>query len=343
VARNWDRFRRSRWVEQTGFARHAEGALGPTAVSHFVGFSGLLSTAVGHDRPEMLELLLELGLDPDERVRVEGMDEIIYSQGGPLHICVTSNKRKMAEMLLAKGADPNANVYTAGSPLYRAYSQKNWDLVKLLERHGGFLDAVSAGFLCQTDAARQMLADEAAGRLREGVVASGGKVAEDLLWTAAGGGDPEIVRMALERIDWPQEDSRWGGALWQAFTCDGGVERGLACFRLLLNRADPNQSDSGWTMLHTVMAQGGKEHLPYAEILLDAGARTDIRDDLLKSTALGWACRWGNVHFVKLLLERGVDPVERDAEPWATPSAWAQKRKHDEVLAMLREHGGESD
>jgi len=37
----------------------------------------------------MLELLLELGLDPDERVRVEWMDEIVYSQGGPLYICVT--------------------------------------------------------------------------------------------------------------------------------------------------------------------------------------------------------------------------------------------------------------
>ena len=278
---------RAEWIR----ARHAEGALGPTAVSHFVGFSGLLSTAVGHDRPEMLELLLELGLDPDERVRVEGMDEIIYSQGGPLHICITSNKRKMAEMLLAKGAGPNANVYTAGSPLYRAYSEKNWELVQLMERHGGFLDAVSAGFLCQTDAARQMLADEAAGRLREGIVAAGGKVAEDLLWTAAGGGDPEIVRMALERIDWPREDSRWGWPLWQAFACDGGIDRGLACFRLLLDRTDPNRSDSVRTMLHTVMARGEMEHLPYAEVLLDAGLRTDIRDDLLKSTALGWACR----------------------------------------------------
>jgi len=117
------------------------------------------------------------------------------------------------------------------------------------------------------------------------------------------------------------------------------VELGLACFRLLLNRADPNKSDSGWTMLHTVMAQGGKEHLPYAEILLDAGARTDIRDDLLKSTALGWACRWCRVHFVNLLLERGVDPIETDAEPWATPRAWAQKMKHNNVLAVLREYG----
>jgi ankyrin repeat protein len=328
---------RTDWIR----IRHAAGPL-PTAISHFVGFSGLLSTAVGHDQPEMLGLLLDLGLDPDERVRVEGMDEIMYSQGCPLYTCVTSKKRKMAEMLLAKGADPNANVYTAGSPLYRAYFQKEWDLVQLFERHGGFLDAVSAGFLCQTEAARQMLADEDAGRLREGIVADGGKVAEDLLWTAAGGGDPEIVRMALERIDWPREDSRWRWPLWQAFTCDGGIERGLACFRLLLDRADPNQSPSVRTMLHTVMARGGKEHLPYAEMLLAAGARTDIRDDLLKSTALGWACRWGRVHFVKLLLERGVDPVETDAEPWATPRAWAQKMKHDEVLAVLREHGVQS-
>src|SRR6185437_12216330 len=185
----------------------------------------------------------------------------------------------------------------------------------------------------------QMLADEAAGRLREGVVAGGGKVAGDLLWTAAGGGDPEIVRMALEGIDWPGEDSRWEGALWQAFTCDGGVERGLACFRLLLNRADPNQSYSGRTILHTVMARGEKEQLPYAEMLLDGGGRTDIRDDMLKSTALGWACRWGRLHFVRLLLERGVDPVETDAEPWATPRAWAQKMKHDRVLAVLRMGG----
>ena len=90
----------------------------------------------------------------------------------------------MAEMLLARGADPNANVYTSGSPLYNAYAQKNWDFVKLLEQHGGLLDAVSAGFACQTEAARQLFADEAAGRLRPGAVSPGNTVAEDLLWTA---------------------------------------------------------------------------------------------------------------------------------------------------------------
>lgn len=320
-------------------ARYSKGTLANLASSDiFDGIGGLLSTAVSHNRPGMLALLLDLGLDPDERMRVAGMDEIIYTAGGPLYCCVTQDKRNMAEMLLARGADPNATVYAAGSSLFRAYSWKKWDLVHLLEQYGGFLDAVSAGYACQTEAAKQLLADEAAGRLRPGAVGLGKTVVEDLLWSACGGGDPEIVRMALERIDWPSQDSRWLWPLWQAFTCDGGVDCGLACFRLLLNRADPNQSDSGRTILHTVMARGEIEHVPYAEMLLDRGGRIDIRDELLKSTALGWACRWGRVHFVKLLLERGADPVEADAEPWAAPSAWAQKMRHDNVLELLRKH-----
>jgi ankyrin repeat protein len=320
-------------------ARHAEGTLvNPAADDHLVGHVGLLETAVWHDRPEIVALLLDVGLDPNERTRVGGTDEIIYSAGGPLFCCVIKRDRPMAQTLLARGADPNACVYTSGSPLFKAYVQKKWVFVKLLERHGGFLDAISAGYARQTEAAKQLLADEAAGRLRPGAVTPGKTVSEDLLWTAAGGGDAEILRLALERIDWPRQDPRWLYPLWQAFTCDGGIRRGLVCFRLLLARADSNQSDSGRTMLHTVVARGEKKHVPYARMLLDAGARVDIRDDLLGSTALGWACRWGRVHFVKLLLERGADPVEADAEPWATPSAWAQKMRHDKVLEVLREH-----
>src|SRR5262249_26728148 len=49
----------------------------------------------------------------------------------------------------------------------------------------------------------------------------------------------------------------------------------------------------------------------------------------------GWACRWGRLEVVKLLLERGADPVEADAEPWATPRAWAEKMGHDAVLTLL--------
>jgi len=38
---------------------------------------------------------------------------------------------------------------------------------------------------------------------------------------------------------------------------------------------------------------------------------------------------------VKLFLERGADPHEQDAEPWATPRAWAARMGHGEVLACL--------
>jgi ankyrin repeat protein len=297
--------------------------------------AGPLSAAVMQNRPDELARLLELGMDPNERVRVGGMDEIVFSAGGPLLLCVERRNRRMAELLLARGADPNAGVYTAGSPLFRAYANKAWDFVELLESHGGRLDAISAGFACQTKVARQLLADEVAGRLRADAVTPGGTVAEDLIWTAAGGGDAEILKMALERIDWPRTDTRWGWPLWQAFTCNGGIDRGLACFRLLLDRADPNVSGGGQTILHTVMACGEPKHLPFAELLLDRGARTDIRDELLESTPLGWACRWGHVHFVKLLLARGADPVERGAPAWATPAAWARKMNHRHVLKLL--------
>jgi hypothetical protein len=38
---------------------------------------------------------------------------------------------------------------------------------------------------------------------------------------------------------------------------------------------------------------------------------------------------------VKELLRRGVDPVEADAEPWATPKAWAERMGHRAILALL--------
>jgi ankyrin repeat protein len=320
-------------------AHHADATLErPLACDPVAGCTGLLEMAVWHERPEILALLLDLGFDPDERMRVGGADEPIDSAGGPLFCCVVKNNRHMADMLLARGADPNANVFTSGTPFYRAHAENNAEFIALLDQHGGFLDAISAGFLRQTEAARRLIEDEAAGRLRAGATTPGNTVAEDLLWTAAGGGDPEIVRLALERIDWPPDDERWMGALWQAFTCDAGVERGVDCFRQLADRADPNLGASSRTTLHTIMARGGPEHVPYAEMLLDRGTRLDIRDELLKSTPLGWACRWGRVYFVELLLARGADPLEKDAEPWATPTAWALKMKHGNVLEVLRRH-----
>ncbi len=37
----------------------------------------------------------------------------------------------------------------------------------------------------------------------------------------------------------------------------------------------------------------------------------------------------------RLLLERGADPFEAGAEPWATPAAWARKMGHAEIVGIL--------
>jgi hypothetical protein len=105
----------------------------------------------------------------------------------------------------------------------------------------------------------------------------------------------------------------------------------------------------GYTMLHhlatPVAGRSGafapteEEHRQRATMLLDAGASLTIRDSLLKSTPLGWACRWGKNELVRLYLERRADPVEADAETWATPLAWATKRGHHEIVQLLRSAG----
>jgi len=316
-------------------ARHAAGTLANPI--RWDG-GGLLTVAVRHNRPEMLPLLLDFGFDPDERVSSGEGDWVAYSQGYPLWYCAALGRREMAEMLLRRGANPNVHVDSSGSAVYSAYSHKQWEMVELLRRHGGVVSADTAAIYRQTELARQMLADEA-----------GVALAEELLRFGASGGDPEIVRMALERIDWPRDDPRWFRILaepldfWHhipwLYAGNKELDRGtyLPCFQLILERCGPNPMGSfGRTVLHEVAAMGGHvtedESAAFARVLLDAGARMDVRDDILKSTPLGWACRWGRVAVARALLERGADAEEADAEPWARPRTWAEKMGHTGVF-----------
>jgi ankyrin repeat protein len=331
-------------------AQHAVGLLtNPIEES-----GGLLTIAVRHDRPDILALLLDYGFDPDERTRFRdvGGDEVVFTWGMPLWHCAGTGKYEMAQMLLKRGADPNADVYASGTPVFQAYSQADWKMVELLARHGGVPDASTPGLYRHTELARRMLSGEAAYRIEGDGTQT---LPEQLLWGAACGGDPEIVRMALVRVDWPRDDPRWFGILeqplriWRHGSIGANWDRRtyLTCFRLVLERCDPNirgrVNDLGMTILHSVA--GSREHVTadervaFATMLLDAGARCDIRDQLLESTALGWACRWGRLELVALLLARGADPIEPEAKPWATPLAWARKKGHRQIEDALRAAG----
>ena len=290
----------------------------------------LVTYAVKSERPDMLMLLLDLGLDPDERERVDGLEEVVHSWGEPVRQCAILGMPVMAEILLTRGATANTNVYAASSAVYEAYARQDHAMVELLERHGGVVDAGTAGYLGLTERSKRLLEDEAAGRLQKGLVPSGGTVAEELLFSAAASGNMDLVKMALEHLDWPRDDARWQWRLMQPLGRHTEAERPcyLKCFQMILERSGvalPHRF--GRTLLHDVAASWpisapmeAEERIGFATILLDAGARLDVRDDLLKSTPLGWACRWGRVELVTLLLSRGADPVEAGAESWARPS-----------------------
>jgi ankyrin repeat protein len=73
-------------------------------------------------------------------------------------------------------------------------------------------------------------------------------------------------------------------------------------------------------------------------LFLDHGADINARDEDLCSTPLGWAAKFGRVEMVEFLLGRGARPSLPDDPPWATPIAWATRRRHQPVVELLEEY-----
>jgi ankyrin repeat protein len=327
-----------RWALASGDAawlreRHRQGQLS--------GERGLVSHAARWGRDDIVRLLLdECGFDADESGVLDGVDEVVASWGGPLRECAIGGRVALAEILLAHGANPNTHVYAASSALYEAQVRGDAAMVRLLERHGARHTPTFVGELGLVEQAEHLLAGDAAGRTPADRVAPGSSVAEDLLWGAMGNASSAIVRLALERIDWPPDDRRWYRFLENGTYSPARPEN----FRLVLGRAHPDIAGP-WnaTLLHQISAARGRlsaaERIILATMVLDAGARLDVRDTVLLSTPLGWACRWGRIELVRLFLSRGADPLEGGAEAWAQPRAWAEKRKQRDVLHELATSG----
>jgi ankyrin repeat protein len=212
---------------------------------------GLLQAAVRGDRPDVLRRLLELGLDPNERMQLGQLEDQTFSSGGPLLEAVNTGRIDMARRLLAHGADPNASVFTAGSATAAAYNggsprrhAPDQAMIDLMMQHGGWIDAASVGYMRNVELARRMLQGEVDPHLESGTVE------EQILWSGASGRSAEIVRMALERIDWPRDDPRWFWILWRPLPGHQDLnetEQGdsRATFRLILERCDPNRITLG--------------------------------------------------------------------------------------------------
>ena len=294
---------------------------------------GLVTLAVQHRHMEVVRLLLDLGADVNERIFLGELEEPTQSWGMPLWYAALAGDFATTKLLLDRGADPNANVYASGWPLRNAWGHKDGSVKKLLIERGARIHPYMVAEMHDVEAARKILAenpDEEAIR--------------ELLWSAADHGCPEIVALALPHAGWALNDPQWHWVLIQPIRGAGGDSAAneghfKSMEALLKHGVDPNISRYGQTPLHFVAARrsalSGQDRARFASILIDHGARLDLRDDLLKSTPLGWACRWGRKELVQELLRRGAPMHEADAEPWATPMAWARKMGYAEILALL--------
>jgi ankyrin repeat protein len=298
---------------------------------------GLLSLAVNHGHLEMVRLVLDLGADPDERTMLHEVEEPTPSWGTPLWHAALAGRHEIAELLLDRGADPNANVYASGWPLLNAHRRKHDSVKRLLLERGAKPQPYMVAEDHDAAEARRML--EADGS--EGL-------ASELAWSAACHGCPAIVELALARLNWPPEDPRWHWILIQpirGLDPDGRDREGFfKCLELILRRVDANLiRRMGATVLHFAAARPGPtepERARFAAMILDHGARLDLRDDLLESTPLGWACRWGRKEMAELLIARGAMLNEPDAEAWAQPLAWATKMGHTAIAEALQHQSG---
>jgi len=265
---------------------------------------GLLTLAVNHGQTEIAALLLDLGADVDERIMLRELEEPTPSWGMPLWHAALANHYELAKLLLDRGADPNANVYASGWPLRNAWNHPDDRVKKLLLERGATAQPYMVAEAHDVAEARRRL--EADGNE---------DLAREFVWSAADHGCPDILELALPRLAWPLDDARWHWALIQPIRGAGGngvnPEGHFASLELLLKHGvDANVTRYGATALHFAAgyrsAVDGSARARFAAILLDHGARLDLRDDLLKSTPLGWACRWGRKELVELLISRAA-------------------------------------
>jgi ankyrin repeat protein len=291
---------------------------------------GLLANAVRVNHIEMVKVLLDLGLDPDEPATPT--EDGGRSWGFPLWFAAVCGRHEIAELLLDRGADVNAIVHASADPLSCALETGDKKMESLLLRHGARMTVERVADSGDTETAQAILDGRIAGSSLNVAEPSPTDLAEQMLWAA---GSPEIVRMCLPRMVRKRDDPWWNYVLMHATLPE--------CFKLILEYGiDPNVCGTGgYTMLHhlTTSHATTTNELQRATMLLDAGASLEKRDILLQSTPLGWACRWGRKELVELFVARGADPVERNAEPWTTPLAWATKYGHEDIAAYLRSQG----
>lgn len=313
--------------------------------SHYFARGGPLTTAAMFGEIDSVACLLDLGLDVNEPIPIGGQEDEAWSWGGPLWHAAAFGRLEICKLLLDRGADPNANVYASGWPLDRAYERGDRAIVDLLYARGAKPSIYTVCNAHDLDAAKRIVGEmgDDANAMREMVWAAGCSISLPIFELAL----PRFVRLQDQLTpkvanlhDLLCQPMREGQPREAVRPASYRYEHRFTILQMMLDAGfDPNaRGGFGLTALHFVAARNmgmPGDRTRFASILLDAGADPSLRDTLLSSTALGWACRYGREDLVEFCLARGVPAHEPDAPGWATPLAWAQKMGHASIASRL--------
>ena len=291
-----------------------------------------LSAAVERGHRKIARYLLDHGADPS---LPEGR---LCPHGSALMTASVNDDIEVARWLLEAGATPNGEVDSSGTPAIRASS----DAMRGLMYEFGGRPGRAWGF-AQSGALETLAAilrycddpfsDEESEYLTTPYTAIISGCRRRLDKSQSADAHEAMLNMFLRRR-YPMPSV--------LTECKSYLYHVPHMTRQLLNHGlDPNLPD--WqrrTPLHDLSA--GIRHVENAsevmQLFIDYGADINAVDEEDRSTPLGIAARAGFVELVDLLLSNGADPNAGGAD-WATPLAWAERRGHGKIAAMLRTRG----
>jgi ankyrin repeat protein len=153
----------------------------------------------------------------------------------------------------------------------------------------------------------------------------------DLLYSAVGFGWTDMVEGLINKgVDVNTQLRGYAPSLATVW----GRKQPLILELLLARGADPNATDEyGWSLLH--YAADSQE---ITKLLLDHGAKPNVRERGFGYTPLHWAARNGHAAVVQLLVEHGANVNAKDYEE-ETALRRAREYGHEEIAQLLRKHG----
>ena len=271
-----------------------------------------ISAAAERKHEEIVNLLLDAGCDPNLE---EGPN---CPRGYALWSAARFGFFGIAETLLKAGADPNANVESSGNPTESAV---NGDMRSLLYQYGG-----RVGFM---QLFHENNTDVIAALLQRAPEVFTPRVCADGFTMAVSSNHETVVKLMLNAgLQVPSVVTVCQTYLWHNLKLTE---------ELLQNGMDPNLPN--WQQIRPLHHMAVKGQVEAAKLFIRYGANPSLIDEEFCSTPLGWAAKFGQYEFAKMLLMEFPEAKTHNPEgipSWATPLAWAKKRGHNKIEELLQ-------